>query len=186
MRDKSWSPEKAALKMIQRVVDSVAARLNSRKGPGDVLKFKVSGKYELECVGPDGRVKDRRVINNLVVNAGLNWIREFAFDSVTPTAIARMGWIAVGTGTTAVSAAQTALVTELVREAVDTYTAGGTGVCVISNTFAAGVAAGAVTEAGTFNAAAAGTMWNRVKFDPINVGGGDVLKVTVTITFTAT
>jgi len=156
----------------------------SRKAPLNGGLLRAKGRYFFELLGSDGKVKETRVVDNLVTNVGLNWHREFGFDSVTPTAIARMGWIEIGTGTTAAAVTDVALQTALVREAVDTYTPGGTGVVTVANTYAAGVGTGAITEAGLFNAAAAGTMWNRVVFAAINKAAGDTLKVTVTITFT--
>jgi len=35
-------------------------------------KFKLKGKFRVECFGPDGRLKWSEKINNLVVNAGLD------------------------------------------------------------------------------------------------------------------
>ena len=148
----------------------------------------MTGLWRLELFGPDMSLKDVRVKRNLVVNTGLNWLREFAFDSVTPTALVRMNRIAIGTGSTAASAADTTLQTESVRQvftAATGYVAGGTGVCTVLTTFAAGVGTGAITEAGIINAAAAGELWNRAVFSAVNKGAGDTLKVTVAMTFTA-
>lgn len=146
------------------------------------------GIYDFSLYGPDGRLKDRRVKHNLVVNAGLNWLREYAFDSVTPTTLARMSHIAIGTGAVAEAAGNTTLGTESARQvftASTGYVAGGTGVVTVLTTFAAGTGTGAVTEAGVFNHATVGQMWNRVTFAAVNKAAGDTLKVTVTITFTA-
>ena len=143
----------------------------------------LTGNWRLEVIGPDGKVKDVREKRNLIVNAGLNYLREFILDSVTPTTLPRMGWIAIGSDATAVAAGNTALGTELAREAVETYTAGGTGVASIDNTFGAGVGTGTVTEAGVFSASTAGTMLNRVVFAAVTKGAGDSLKVTFTLTF---
>lgn len=140
------------------------------------------GRWTVQVIGPDGVVKEQREKKNLIVSAGLNWIREFLLDSVTPTAAARMGWIAIGSDATAVSAANTALGTELARGAVANYTAGGTGVASIDYTFGAGTGTGAISEAGTFNASSAGTMLNRVVFATVTKGASDSLKVTFTLT----
>lgn len=162
--------------------------LSSRRPPGDVMLVGVSGHVRLDLYGPDGALKDVREKHNLVVNSGLDWIREFGFDSVNPTALARMSHIAVGDDATPETNADTALLSELFRQAftaVTGYAAGGTGVCTLVTTLAAGDGTGAITEVGVFNDAAAGEMWNRATFPAVNKGAGDVLKVTVTITFTA-
>lgn len=146
---------------------------------------KCHGHWKAELIGPDGRVKATREVDNLIVNAGLDHLKSFYLDSVTPSAQTRMGWIAIGSGATAPAATDVALQTELAREAVEAYTPGGVGVATIENTFAAGVGTGTVAEAGVFDAAAAGDMFNRVTFGAIVKGAGDTLKVTVTVTWTS-
>lgn len=159
-----------------------------RKRGTDDAQLAIGGLYRMELYGPDDALKDCRVVKNLVVDAGLNWIREYGFDSVTPTTMTRMSRIAIGTGTNAVTSADTTLQTESARQvftAATGYVAGGTGVVTVLTTFAAGTGTGAVTEAAVLNAAAMGDMWNRVVFAAVNKGAGDTLKVTVTMTFTA-
>lgn len=148
----------------------------------DTQGIALEGRWKLEVIGPDGKVKEQRAARNLIVTAGLNHIRSFLLDSVTPSAEVRMGWIAIGSDATAVSAANTTLGTELARGAVSTYTAGGTGVATIDRTFGAGVGTGTITEAGVFNNATTGTMLNRVTFAAVTKGAGDSLKVTFTLT----
>ena len=48
--------------------------------------------------------------------------------------------------------------------------------------FVAGVGTGAVTEAGVFNAASAGTMLCRTVFSVVNKGAADSMSITWTIT----
>lgn len=154
---------------------------------GDRVKLALQGHIRVEVIGPDGVVKETREDHNLVVDAGLDWLAEYAFDSVTPTAKTRMSHIAIGTGTTAEVAGDTALQSEVERLAFDSWTAGGTGTCTVVATFpaAGGYEPAAVTEVGIFNDAAAGEMWNRATFAAVNKTSADTLKVTVTITFTA-
>ena len=52
-------------------------------------------------------------------------------------------------------------------------------------TSGAGVATGAVTEAGIFNASSSGTMLCRTVFAVVNKGSGDTLQVTWTVTLAA-
>lgn len=155
---------------------------------GLVEPTKGAGRWRFDLYDCNMRLKDVREADNLVVNAGLNWIREYCFDSVTPTTLARMSHIAIGTNATPETATDTTLGTEAARQAFTAstgYAAGGTGVCTVLTTFAAGVGTGAITEAGIFNDATTGQMWNHVTFATVNKGAGDTLKVTVTMTFTA-
>jgi hypothetical protein len=166
-----------------------AARPKST-GPNDNVKLAMKGHFRLELRGPDGQLKEVREADNLVVDDGLDWLREYAFDSVTPTTKTRMSHIAIGTGTTAEAAGDSTLQSEVERLAFDAgtgYVAGGTGVCTVAATFpaAGGYEPAAITEAGVFNDAAAGQMWNRVVFAAVNKTSADTLKVTVTVTFTA-
>jgi hypothetical protein len=146
--------------------------------------IKMKGVVKLELFDKDGRLKQVVEKENDIVNAGLDWLKEFAFDSVNPTSKTRMSHIAIGTGVTAVDPTDTTLATEAARAAFDNYVAGGTGVMTVDVTFAAGTGTGAITEVGTFNDASAGEMWNRVVFSAVNKTATDALKVTVTVTFT--
>jgi hypothetical protein len=116
--------------------------------------------------------------NNLVVTAGKNWVADRMADANTV-----MTHMAIGTGTTAAAAGDTALGTELDRNALTT--SGGT---VTSNTiqyactWAAGDGTGAVTEAGIFDASTSGDMLARTVFSVVNKGASDSMTITWTIT----
>ena len=115
---------------------------------------------------------------NLVVTAGKNWVADRMNDANTV-----MTHMAVGTGTTEALAAQTALVTELDRNALTT--SGGTvstNTITYECTWAAADGTGAITEAGIFDAASSGDMLARTKFDVVNKGADDSMTITWTIT----
>lgn len=139
-------------------------------------EIQAKGQLHIVLRGPDGKVKDDRVIPNLIVTTGKNWMASRMTG--VPTAMSHM---AVGTGNAAPAVGNTTLGTELSRVAlasqsttnnVTTYTA----------TFGAGVATGALAEAGIFNAGAAGTMLNRATFAVVNKGTDDSLSITWTVT----
>lgn len=160
----------------------LAARL--RGGASDRVRLQVTGVWEIACgpLGADGSIQPhtvRRHQKNLVVNAGLEDVKDLLLNPAT--ALVGFGWIAIGSDATPEAAGQTALGAELARGAV-TYTSGGTGVATIERTFAAGVGTGAITEAGAFNDAAAGTMLNRKTFAAVNKGAGDTLKASCVVT----
>lgn len=115
--------------------------------------------------------------HNLVVNDGLNLIR----DLLDGDAVSGITHLAVGTGTTAVSAAQTALVTQVFRDALTSKTSNAQQL-VVSYYLASGSANGnTLAEAGLFNAAAAGTMFARVK-----LASTIVKTASIAVTFTWT
>jgi len=139
--------------------------------------FKVVGSLKIELFDEHGNLKDVREIENLIVNSGIAFIAQRLIS--TPTAMSHM---AIGTGTTAAAAAQTALVTEVGRVALTSSTNITT--TVTNDTvqyvasFPAGTGTGAITEAGIFNAASAGTMLNRTVFSVVNKGAGDAMSIT--------
>lgn len=162
-----------------RGVSALVKRLDLGK---ERLRWRAVWKIECGPVGEDGVFRPHTVRDfspNVVVNAGLDAVKDRLFNPAT--AVAGFGWIAIGTNATPEVNTDTALGTEVARGAV-TYTAGGTGACTIERTFGAGVGTGAITEAGAFNANAAGTMFNHKTFAVVNKAAGDTLKVTCIIT----
>lgn len=147
-------------------------------------KLKLSGALSIVLTDKNGNVKDSREVKNLVVNAGLAYI----ISRMVGTAKSTMSHMALGAGTTAAAAGQTDLLSMLgSREALDSTTITGTNsekvqyVC----TFEPGDATGAVTEAGIFNASAAGDMLCRTVFPVVNKAADDQMAVTWTITLSA-
>lgn len=131
--------------------------------------------------GPDGEVKQEETCHNLIVTAGVTAIVARLASSPGTAVPTHM---AVGTGSTAASAGQTALVTESDRNALTSNTASG-GVLTMVGDWAAGDATAALTEAGVFSAASNGTMFARAVFAAINKAAGDTLSITWTFTLTA-
>lgn len=116
-------------------------------------------------------------VDNLVVTTGKNYVASRIKDA-TATAMSHM---AVGSGTTAAAAGDTALGTELGRVSL-TSTAVSNAVVTYTATFAAGTGTGAVTEAGILNASSSGTMLCRTVFSVVNKGANDSMTVTWTVT----
>lgn len=139
------------------------------------------GQVQFQLIDENGVVKAQET-HNLVVNTGLAYITSRMKD-VTTTAVSHM---ALGTGTTNAAGSQTTLVTEAGRVVLTSTTIVTTTVTNDSiqyvGTFPAGTATGAITEAGLFNAASAGTMVARTVFSVINKGALDSLVVTWKIT----
>ena len=124
-----------------------------------------------------GEVKIDRLEKNLVVTVGKDWIA----SRMVGTAANTMGYMAVGTDSTAPAAGNTTLGAEVARVAVTSQTASTNTVTYVA-TFGAGTGTGALTEAGLFNANTAGTMLSRTTYSVINKGSGDEMTVTWVIT----
>lgn len=122
--------------------------------------------------------------NGIVAN-GFSFIANSIGNRAASGATAAMGWIAVGTGSTAFAESQTALVSELTRQSATFSHTAGTKVFAFTTTFAAGIATGTLLEAGVFNLATiGGTMLDRVVFGGISKAAGDSLTQTFTFTMT--
>lgn len=142
--------------------------------------LKLRGDVALVLRDKDGNVKEERNIENLIVNAGLNFICDRMKDDETA-----MTHMALGSGSTAAAASDTSLGSQLgSREALDSSTVTANQIVYVAS-FEAGDATGAVTEAGIFNAASSGTMLCRTVFSVVNKAADDTLSVNWTITLTA-
>lgn len=124
-----------------------------------------------------GAVLERREAHNLVVNDGLNLVR----DLLDGDSVAGLTHFAVGTGTAATAAGDTALGGEVFRDAVGGRTSNAQQL-VASYYLGSGSANGnTLGEAGLFNAASGGTMFARVKLSPTIV---KTSSIAVTFTWT--
>jgi len=145
----------------------------------DALKLK--GRVGIVLKDKDGNIKETRDIDNLVVDAGLDYIASRMKDA-TATAMSHM---ALGSDNTAAAAGNTDLGSILgSREALDSTTVTDNTVQYVAS-FEAGDATGAVVEAGIFNAASAGTMLCRTVFAVVNKQADDTMTVTWTLTISA-
>ena len=143
-------------------------------------EIKATGRLSVVLKDSSGQVKDSRDINNLVVTSGLGYIASRMKD----TTEGAMSYMAIGSGTTAAAAGDTALGTELDRNALTSTTVTGNQIEYVAS-WAAGDGTGAVTEAGIFNDVTAGTMLARTVFDVVNKAANDTLSITWTITLSA-
>ena len=141
--------------------------------------MKLHGAVTLMLQKPDGEVQTTHK-DNIIVNVGFDFIADAIGKSTSRPGV--MGFIAVGTGTTAAAASQSALVTELKRNAATYAHTVGTKTFTFTAQYPAGDATGAITEAGVFNAASAGITLDRVVFPVVNKGADDSLTAVFTFT----
>lgn len=154
-----------------------------------VSKFGLTGRVEIKLWGPDGELKDNRVVKdhrvfpNTVTTFGDRLVAN-RMSGATLTAPSHM---AIGTGTGGTSAYNN-LVTQLDRNAL-TSTTQGSGSTAVQKTivyvgdWAAGDGTGAITEAGIFNHATNPGMYVYSSFSAVNKGASDTLQIQWTVTF---
>lgn len=139
-----------------------------------VDNFKLTGKLKIEL--NDEVVAE---VPNIVVNDG----KDFVASRMKDTTDAAMSHMAIGTGSTAAAASDSALGSELSgsRTALTSTTVTDNDIVYVA-TFGAGTGTGAVTEAGIFNASSGGTMLCRTVFSVVNKGSADSMTITWTVT----
>ena len=115
-------------------------------------------------------------VPNLVVTAGKNYVADRIKNNSTV-----MSHMAIGTGTAAAAAGNTALGSESARTALTSTTVTNNEIVYV-DTFPAGTGTGAITEAGIFNASSGGTMLCRTVFSVVNKGASDAMTITWTVT----
>jgi hypothetical protein len=138
--------------------------------------IKMTGAVTIQLFNADGSVKDKREIKNLVVTAG----KQFIAGRMTGTA-AIMSHMAVGSGTTAAAAGDTALGSQISRVALTSGSTSGAVTTYVAS-YPAGTGTGALTEAGVFNDVSAGTMLCRTVFAVVNKGADDAMSITWAVT----
>ena len=143
-----------------------------------IESLKLHGAMTAVLTKADGSVEVRQK-NNMIVNVGFDFIADAIGKAEGRPNV--MNTIAVGTGTTAVAATQSQLVSQLAQKAATYAHTSQTKVFTFVTTFNPGEATGAITEAGVFNGNK-GIMLDRVTFSVINKGNDDTLKVTFTFT----
>jgi hypothetical protein len=157
--------------------DSISPALSR---PRVVREFiPITGEVFLELVDGYGKLKNHQHVTNLVVDAGEVHIADQLSSSPGGNAMSHM---AIGTGSTAAAFGDTALGTEIDRNALTSRT-DATNVVTYVGTWAAGDGTNsALREAGIFNAASTGTMLARAVYANIDKQAGDTLTITWTVT----
>lgn len=151
------------------------------------------GELHLRTYHRDGSITEYGLASRkLVTDAGVAYLCNDMNNAASSADISLFKFHGFGTGTTAESAAQTALVTELTTEyavnstrptgsqasSTNTYTSVGTLTPDSGGTLA-------ITEHGLFSASSSTTLWDRSKFTAVNLDStaGDSLAATYVATF---
>jgi len=144
-------------------------------------RFRLRGEIELILKNKKGEVKKRVKIKNVITNVGKAQVAGLINGVVTSP----FRYVAIGTGTTAPSASDTALDNEIARKTGSTSRATtnvSNDTAVVEATFSSadGLSGSSnVAEAGLFDAASGGNMLARQTFSaiPVNWDGGDTLTI---------
>lgn len=152
-------------------------KISLKTGKSFREEAQLNSNVHVRLFGPDGKLKDERMVHNTVTTAGKNGAADQILASPT---LAKPGWMAIGTG----SPAATLLGTEIDRNALTSKTRLDNVVTMVGD-WAAGDGTGAITEAGVFDVVTANTvnMWMSASFAVINKGAGDTLSISWTLTF---
>lgn len=129
-------------------------------------EIKVTGKLRIKSY-ENGILVDYRNVDNLVVTAG----KAFLASRALGTTQAVMSAMGLGSGTTSAVIGDTALQAELGRVSGTNFVAtvgSSSNILTYTATFLPGIATGAVTEAGIFNATSGGTMLSHTIFAVMN------------------
>jgi hypothetical protein len=116
-------------------------------------------------------------VPNLVVTDG----KEFVASRMKDTTSGAMSHMAIGTGSVAAAATNSALGSEADRQALTSTSVTGAAITYTA-TFSAGEGTGAITEAGLFNASTSGQLLCRTVFAVVNKGSQDSMTITWTVT----
>lgn len=144
-------------------------------------KAGIKGVCHIVLRGPDGELKEERIIDNLVTEIGDAHVA----DAMSDIGEAVLDWIATGTGI-AQDATDVGLTTVLNRKALTSTTLGLGAVdndVVFVGDWAAGVGSGAITEAGIFVGDDNTSMNYYAHFAVVTKGAADTLQITWTVTY---
>lgn len=142
---------------------------------------KLKGEWFITLQGPDGAVKDYRQGFNVVTTVGKEFIASFLSSAAAGAATFTGRYIAIGTGSSAESASDTAMGTEASRSTgTCSYISGQ--IFQVTATFATGAGTGSIVEYGLFSSNTGGTLIARDTEAAINKGANDILTVVAQFT----
>jgi hypothetical protein len=156
------------------------------KDPNDPAHYvTLQGRWKIERYTPDGYGKmvlaEVHEGVNVITTVGKTALATFLAAAAQAATTNTFKYMAIGTDSTAESAAQTALGTEVSRT-TGTVSFVSDAIYQVKSTFAAGSGTGAIVEYGLFNSSSAGTMFCRDVESAINKGASDTLITTLQVT----
>ncbi len=147
-------------------------------------KSGIKGVCHLKLFGPDGELKEERIVENTITDLGDAHVA----DQMSDQGEAAIGFMAIGTATGGKSTASTGLETSLDRNALTSTTQQGGGDdndVIYVGDWAAGDGTGALVEAGILRADNNTTLMCFADFAVVNKAAGDTLQINWTWTYGA-
>jgi hypothetical protein len=142
----------------------------------------ITGHWDIKLTGPSGELKQHVKGKNVICTAGKEALANYLASAAASATQNPFRYIAIGTGSTAETAADTALAVETARTAGTASFTAGSAVYTVYATFAAGTGTGAIVEYGLFNTSSAGTLFSRDTEAVVNKGVADTLTVVTQLT----
>ncbi len=137
-----------------------------------------------KVIRKDGTVEDKGVVSDRVVTAaGVNYLVDSFVDS-SASPMDNFKYHASGTATGAESTADTSLLGEVDTRETGSLGEGSSTNIFISSATHAYTSTLAITEHGILNSQTNGALWDRSKFNAINVVNGDSIEFTYSLTCT--
>lgn len=131
---------------------------------------------------PDGTVFFNETGENLIVNTGLDFIKQQIAGTVTTN---KAIYIALSTDGTSPSASWTSIPNEIstggLTRAAGTYTSTGTGAWTVSKTFTATSSFTGVQLTGLYYQSSGNTLFAAKQFSSVNLANGDQIQITWSI-----
>lgn len=156
-----------------------------QESPRDKHETILQGRWRIERHTPDGYgrmvLAEVREGINVITTAGKEALASLLNAAAATATTNTFKYMAIGSGQTAESAAQTALTTELARH-TGTVSYVSNAIYQVKATFATGVGTGDVYEYGLFNSSSVGTMFCRDLESLITKGANDTLTATLQVT----
>lgn len=144
-------------------------------------RVKMKGEWFVYLYGPNGELKEQKQGYNVVTTVGKEFLASFLNSAVAGAATFTGRYIAIGTGSTAESASDTGMGTEVSRHTgTASYLSGQ--IFQVKGTFATGSGTGAIVEYGLFSSSTGGTLIARDTESAINKGANDTLTVICQLT----
>jgi len=149
------------------------------------MSLKFMSLLSARVIRKDGKVEDRgKISDRVVTTAGVVYLVD-SFQDSTTYPMHNFKYHASGTGTAAEAVGDTSLLGEIDTRETGSLAEGSSTNIFVSSATHAYTATRAITEHGLLNSQTNGTLWDRSKFDAINVVDGDSIEFSYSLVCTS-